>query len=64
MDLSKLEINQKAILTGINGLKNTKRRFRSFRLDIGSKIQIKQKKHNKFKHRDTKRTRFNSFERE
>ncbi len=43
MDLSKLEINQKAILTGINGLKNTKRRFRSFGLDIGSKIQIKQK---------------------
>ncbi|AGZ82125.1 ferrous iron transport protein A [Campylobacter fetus] len=43
MDLSKLEINQKAILTGISGLQNTKRRLRSFGLDIGSQIQIKQK---------------------
>ncbi|ANE32938.1 FeoA family protein [Campylobacter hyointestinalis] len=43
MDLSKLQINQKAVLTSIEGISATKKRLRSFGLDVGSQIEIKQK---------------------
>ena len=43
MNLTKLEKNQKAILTQIDGDGTTKRRLRSFGLDVGSQIEIKQK---------------------
>ncbi|AII15152.1 ferrous iron transport protein A [Campylobacter iguaniorum] len=43
MNLTELDKDQKAILKSIDGEQSTKRRLRSFGLDVGSQIQIKQK---------------------
>ena len=43
MNLTNLNINQKAILTKIDGDGATKRRLRSFGLDVRSQIEVKQK---------------------